>query len=102
MVLSELIERLAAADQDMVVPIGFWHPHSYRGYYHELAFEPHRHAKVSDMLADAKAALGATYTGWKGGEFTMSSYTECHLAYEGQCGEGIGPVLMKYMLGELS
>jgi hypothetical protein len=52
------------------------------------------------MLADARSALGATFHGWKGGEYTMAEYTDCWLAVAGCTGEGIGPVLLRYMLGE--
>ncbi|MFC9490722.1 hypothetical protein ACFTZM_32240, partial [Streptomyces hydrogenans] len=65
MPLGELITALEAADPDLVLPDGFTHPHSYRGYYHELAFEPAHNATVGEMLADARSALGTTYTGWK-------------------------------------
>jgi hypothetical protein len=99
--LSELIKTLEAADPGRVVPLGFGHPHSYRGYYDELAFEPREDVTVAQMLSDARSALDATYDGWKGGEFTMSEYTYCWLAVEGCTGEGIGPVLLRYMLGDV-
>jgi hypothetical protein len=51
-------------------------PHSYRGYYSDLAFErvqPLR--KVSQLLVEVADALGATFEGYKGGDFTMDSET---------------------------
>lgn len=99
MYLKELIEALEAADQSHVCQIGFSCPHSYRGYYDQLAFEPAHNVPVSEMLADAKRSLGATFTGYKGGEYEIREYTECWLANYGCCGETIGPYLLTFMLG---
>jgi hypothetical protein len=100
MVLKELIEALEKADPAKVVPCGFKNPHSYRGYYRDLAFEPALRITAGEMLAAAKSALGQTYQGWKGGDYTMESYTPVWLAEMGSCGESIGPILLSYMFGE--
>lgn len=97
--LQQLIDALATADPNRVCPIGFTNPHSYRGYYDQLAFEPAHDVRVSDMLACATGAIGATYSGYKGGEFTMDASTDVWLAEYGSTGETIGPVLLAYMLG---
>lgn len=90
---------LAAANQNAVCPDGFDGPHSYRGYYEQLAFEPTPDVAVSDMLSSARSALGATYEGWKGGNYTMDEHTQCWLAWEGEGGgETLGPVLVRLML----
>ena len=101
MTLRELIDFLTDKDADIVAKIGFANPHSYRGYYDELAFEPAENVTVGKMLESAKKALGTTYCGWKGGDFKMEEYTDVWLAVEGRCGEGIGPTLLLYMVGEL-
>jgi hypothetical protein len=98
MTLGELIEALEASDAAKVVARGFAKPHSYRGYYDELAFEPAANVTVGDMLADARSALDATFEGYKGGLFTMQDFTDCWLAEYGCCGETIGPLLLKFML----
>lgn len=98
MTLEELITALDAADPTLVLPHGFTNPHSYRGDYMDLAFEPASNVSVADMLADAQAALGTTYQGWKGGDFTMRGHTECWLAEEGCLGETIGALLLSLML----
>ena len=99
MMLEDLIALLEAEDPKKVCPDGFTNPHSYRGYYHELAFEPAVNVTVADMLEDAKSALGTTYTGYKGGDFTMDKYSDCWLSYEGHSsGDSIGPLLMRLML----
>jgi hypothetical protein len=97
--LAELIAALEAEDPRKVLPRGFNNPHSYRGYYDELAFEPATNVTVAAMLHDARSALGATYQGYKGGDYEMSDYTDCWLAFEGSAaGETIGPLLLELML----
>jgi hypothetical protein len=101
MTLGELIEFLEKRDPEKVVPLGFNYPHSYRGYYDQLAFEPAPKIKVSEMLVCTRESLGETYIGYKGGEFKMDKWTKVWLAYYGETGEEIGPVLLKYMVGEI-
>lgn len=98
MTLDELITALEAAPQDLVVPHGFNEPHSYRGYYHELAFEPARNVTVASMLKAARSAHGATFHGYKGGEYTMTGDTDCWLSEYGRTGETLGPTLIRLML----
>ena len=98
MTLGELILFLESQDQNKMVPIGFKSPHSYRGYYEQLAFEPANNVKVCDMLECAREAVGTTYCGWKGGDFEMSEYTEVNLAEEGHTGESIGPHFLCLMM----
>lgn len=99
MVLRDLIDELKARPADRAVPVGFGNPHSYRGYYEDLAFEPVNETTVGAMLAAAEGAMGQTYQGYKGGYYTMRECTDCWLAEEGSTGEGIGPVLIGYMCG---
>lgn len=101
MYLSGLIAFLEARDPSIVVPVGFHHPHSYRGDYFCLAFEPVESVTVGSMLACAKSALGQTYEGYKGGEYTMREYTDVYLSEYGTTGEEIGPILLRYMVGEI-
>lgn len=99
MVLKELIEFLESQPADKVVPIGFSRPHSYRGYYECLAFQPKENVTCGEMLEDAKSALGKTFEGYKGGEYVMGEYTDVYIAEHGNTGEQIGPILMGYMVG---
>lgn len=99
MILKELIEELEKQDPTLVVKFGFgdsWH--SDRGSYNNLAFTPKDSATVGEMLALAKSALGKVMTGWKGGDYDIHEYTDCYIGEWGDCGEGIGPLLMRYML----
>jgi hypothetical protein len=96
--LGMLIEWLGKQNQNLIVKDGFGHPHCDRGDYSELSFDPKPDALISDMLAHAKSALGATFTGWKGGEFTMHDYTPVMIGEDGECGDEIGPIHFKYWL----
>lgn len=99
--LGELIERLRAEpNQAKRVKLGLAEPHSYRGDYHDLAFEPTANTTVAEMLTAAEAALGATYQGYKGGDFTMREYTDTWLANYGECGETIGALLLDRLLAD--
>lgn len=100
MYLKQLIEFLENYNDGRVCRKGLVHPHSYRGYYEDLAFEVGRDVPVHEMLREAKECLGKTFEGYKGGEFTMHEYTEVWLADWGCTGEGIGPLLLEYMLND--
>ena len=99
MYLKDLIAKLEEHDPNQKVPIGFGKPHSYRGYYEDLGFEIVYNTTVGHMLAAATGALRHEFTGWKGGEFTMTEYTTVWLAKWGYTGEGLGLVLLNFMLG---
>lgn len=100
--LDQLIEFLAARDPNKVVVRGFHNPHSYRGIYQDLAFEPATNVTVGAMLADARSALDKTYQGYKGGDYTMYGSVDVWVAEEGSgWGEKIGYTLMMYMVGEV-
>ncbi|MGW1938996.1 hypothetical protein [Streptomyces goshikiensis] len=99
MTLDDLIAALETENPAKVCPDGFTNPHSYRGYYNELAFEPAANVTVGHMLADARSAHGTWFTGWKGGDYQMHGSTECWIAHEGSAGgETLGPLLLRLML----
>ena len=99
MTLEELITELEKEDCNKVCRIGFNNPHSYRGYYDELAFEPTENVTIYDMLECANAALGNTYNGYKGGRYRMNGYTNVHLAYRGSSGQPLTKLSLAYMTG---
>lgn len=75
--LGKLIAALESAPQDAVVrldgggfPAG---PHSYRGYYEDLSFEPAdgEPPAVAAFLSTCRGVHGRTLTGYKGGDFLM-------------------------------
>ena len=94
--LSELIDWLEEQDPSLTVPYGFGQPSSYRGYYVDCAFTPIENTTFGEMLAHAESALGATFTGWKGGEYKMDGETDCWIAEDGSTSSDmIGPTMMK-------
>lgn len=86
--LKDLIEILDEAQRktpDRILEVGFGDPHSWRGSYHNLAFEPKENVSIDEMLSDAKSSLNNTFTGYKGGEYKMAEFTDVHLDYYGEC-----------------
>jgi hypothetical protein len=97
--LGKLIARLEREHPSRVLPLGFANPHSWRGDYSELAFEPVENILIGDVLKAALSALGATFQGYKGGEYTMGEYTACWLDREGESGDNkIGPLLLDLLI----
>jgi len=95
--LKELIDWLESKPADAVVPHGFGYPMSFRGSYYELAFDPTDNVTISDMLNYAKSAMGNTFEGYKGGEYTMGEDTPCWISPYGESGKAdqIGQTLLK-------
>lgn len=100
MLLKELIARLEQEDPNLVLPNGFTTPYSYRGHYRDLAFKPTPNVPIEVMLKSARAAIGETYYGYKGGTYTMSEWTDCWLAEYGETGDLLGSRLINYMIQE--
>lgn len=99
--LGQLIDLLSEdlkVHGDRVIANGFENPHSYRGYYDELAFEPSTNVPLDKMLSEAQSALGRTFMGYKGGNYVMSEHTRVWLANYGSTGETLGTTLLRYML----
>lgn len=100
MSLEDLIAELKKHDPNKRVKLGFCCPHSYRGSYECLAFEPYEDASVGAMLTLATSALGQIFYGYKGGEYRMGPWSRVYLANLNESGEELGPTLLKYMLAD--
>ena len=98
--LGELIDQLKKYNPSTKVRLGFGGPHSYRGYYEDLAFEPVENTTIGEMLEHAESALGETFKGYKGGTYRMNKWTDVWIAPMGCCGERIGPTLLQYMTND--
>lgn len=81
--LGQAIAMCEAADQDKVLPFGITHPHSYRGFYEDVAFERTEPQTVREFVAVLRSALGQSYEGWKGGHYTMDEHSDAWFATEG-------------------
>lgn len=82
-------ETLVYVQEDgKITPISFNNPHSYRGFYDELAIEPNQNKTqtVTEFLEVLYEGNSETYTGYKGGEFDMSYGVEIYVAFEGATG----------------
>ncbi len=84
MTLGEFIGRLEKFDQGATIHAGSLD--SYRGIYTHLALEPNGSRAVVNMLKEAREAIGHTFTGYKGGEFTMGVDTPIWVAEYGESG----------------
>lgn len=87
--LRALIDGLKAADASLPVVLDTGEVpgklDSWRGIYAELAmsFDTEGATDVATVLADAESAVGAVFTGYKGGDFLMRDYTPIWLANYG-------------------
>ncbi len=89
--LGQLIHQLSTvteAQKDLFVEtdfgVGIDRPHSYRGYYEDLAFCSSTSRKRSEVLSSAMSALGSTYEGWKGGNYVMTEKTPLWISAQGE------------------
>jgi len=99
--LGDIIDAFQQLDPDAVLPIGLNNPHSYRGDYMDLAFEAVTDAKVSDILDVLRSAVGATYEGYKGGDYRMDRWSSCWIApYGSSGGDCIGPLLLHFLVSQ--
>lgn len=97
--LKEIIDLLEEYPLDKISEIGIGKPLSWRGDYSQLAFYTAKNITVGDMLINAKSALGNTFTGWKGGEYTMDEYVDCYIVEEARSmGEPLNQWFFKYNL----
>ncbi|WP_104662820.1 hypothetical protein [Ensifer adhaerens] len=80
--LGALVEALSAAEPEAIVVFDFdaavspSAPESYRGYYSDLSFPPASSPiTAGELLKEARDAIGNTFEGYKGGDFTMHDET---------------------------
>lgn len=87
--LGKLIARLEQLPKDALIE-GLLDPHSYRGYYHQLAFCSGQRS-VAMALDACRQALGDRFTGWKGGEYRMHRDTP---VWSSECGDASGLMIV--------
>lgn len=83
--LGGLIEVLENCGADVMIE-GLCNPHSYRGYYCDLAFERCEKKTVGETLNMLRECLGECFEGYKGGDFYMSKGTPIWIADYGCTG----------------
>lgn len=85
--LGELMHVLENRPKDSLVP-NLKNPHSYQGYYTDLAFEQGEGAiRCDELLELCRQTLGRSFTGYKGGAFEMGVSTPVWIANKGSTGE---------------
>jgi len=86
MTIGKLIQKLKSMDKNMMIQ-NVSEPHSYRGYYSDLAFESltGEKSKVSEFLKMLEDSLGEIFTGYKGGDYLMEEDTPVWVAEYGSC-----------------
>lgn len=100
--LKEIPTKWGSDKQDVTVEFDFEYAvptglDSWRGSYSELAInfdflgyekfdEKTTDMKLKDFIKMLEGAVGKTYTGWKGGDFTMSRETPIWVANNGNIG----------------
>lgn len=88
--IEQVIEYLEQYPPDKVLPRGFNSPHSYRGFYEELGVEWAENVSIGAMIACLKEAIGRVYTGWKGGDFKMDTWSDVFICDQyGHTGEPV-------------
>lgn len=87
MTLGGLIAALESRPASSPVA-GIEDPHSYRGYYEDLAFElvPEKTSTAAEVAAICQSAMGRVFEGYKGGDFMMGESTPVWIANYGCCG----------------
>lgn len=89
MTLGKLIDRLEALPPGQAIE-AINEPHSYRGYYSDLAFERADGTQTaSEALTICRSAMGEVFQGYKGGDYTMGRNTPVWIASYGCCGDKI-------------
>lgn len=56
---------------------------SYRGYYDQLAIEPDGQTTAGDLATALSEAIGESFQGYKGGDYSMSRNTPVWLSHYG-------------------
>jgi hypothetical protein len=68
----------------IMIPFSITKPHSYRGYYEQMAFEIfYTPQPIEDAISMVRSAIGNRYDGYKGGTFLMTDETLCHFSMYG-------------------
>lgn len=89
MTLGKMISRLKEMHSIARVE-GLECPHSYRGYYEDLTFQPTgSFMRVEELLDLCHSAMGKAYEGYKGGTYVMGEHTPVWVAYYGNTGKRI-------------
>jgi hypothetical protein len=87
MTLGRFISELEAIPEQTEIE-NIYSPHSYRGYYSDLAFNQGQGTRtVGSLVEELKTeCLNKTFYGYKGGDYYMDIHTPLWIAEYGDCG----------------
>lgn len=85
--LGALIKLLESVEKDKFVAHSLENLHSFRGEPAQLAISSGNGTIVANMLEEAKAAVGKTFEGYKGGEYVMTEKTSVNFSFYGSSDE---------------
>lgn len=98
MTIEEVIDWLRNEAPEDRTNFGWYQGDSYRGYYDCFAVEPaDRETTIGEMISVLEDAIGQTFEGYKGGEFTMYEDTPVFYAHYGSGGPAITKGFLKAM-----
>lgn len=94
MTLGRFISELEKLPQNKEIE-NVCSPHSYRGYYSDLALEKESGTRTVVSLVEQlkNECLGQTFTGYKGGDFYMDEHTPLWIAKYSFCGVKIMEII---------
>lgn len=81
MTLGKLIDALKTMPGDVEI-VKLYNPHSYRGYYSDLAFSLADNESMTalQLLTLCQNCMGHIFEGYKGGEYVMGALTPIWIA----------------------
>lgn len=103
--LGELAARIESVPADTLVVFDGGgspgHLSSYRGYYEFIAIEPNGEPRTAgDFLQEIRDAIGRVFTGYKGGDYTMTKMTPVWVSAYGHA-SGLGLIGAAMVNGQL-
>jgi hypothetical protein len=101
--IRDIIAYVSPYPREMRLKRGFTNPHSYRGYYEELGVVWAPNVSIGEMIDMFQGAIGSTYQGWKGGDYTMDEKRDVFVVHGvGETGEPVSTWMLRVLLQEVS
>ncbi len=95
MTVGDLFLSLGLLPNSAILSQGLKNPHSYRGDYEQLAFEPCGEMTVADVIEVIEEGLLDTHAGYKGGAYKMSEDSDVFVAFEGCTGSSMHQIIIE-------
>lgn len=99
MTVGEILHRLRRIHPGGPTRWSLGLPHSYRGYYDQVAVTVHAHESTVSEAIDVIERCLATFAGWTSGEYTMREDTPVWVAAAGKTGFPLTERFFELLLG---